>query len=249
MSKSIIQEDGWQALKSYSRARIALGNTGGSLPLREVLNFRLAHANAKDAIYSALNIDQLSADIGAYDIPLLHLRSQAADRHEYLKRPDLGKKLNESSMKSLEKINSPFDIVIILTDGLSADALNAHALKVIHHFMAAMNDDFKVAFCIVEQGRVAIGDQIGQKLKAKFTAIFIGERPGLSSPDSLGIYTTYSPEVGTTDERRNCISNVHQEGLGYAEAAKILNFLMSESLRRRISGVELKLDMKQLLPP
>ncbi len=240
---SIIQEDAWTGLKDFTKARIALGNVGGSLPLREVLAFKLAHARAKDAIYSGLNVAGIQQNLKGLDVPVYILNSKVEDRMQYLKRPDLGRRLNQQSVSLLEKTGKSFDIVFILADGLSADAVNLHAFEVLKLIIPILASKFKIAVALVNQGRVAIGDEIGKLLNACFTAIMIGERPGLSSHESMGIYTTYAPEVGLTDERRNCISNVHPDGLNYLSATRILSYLIEQSFLRKISGVEIKLEL------
>ncbi len=189
-------------------------------------------------------------------LSVTHLQSQATDRSQYLKRPDLGRKLSEPSTARLKKLagktKSPspgasrYDIVFVIADGLSARAVQDHAVRFIEHFQTLSSvDSFRIGpVCIVEQGRVAIGDPIGEILKASLVALLIGERPGLSSPDSMGLYMTYSPRIGTTDERRNCISNIRPQGLPLPEAAKRFQYLVRQSLTRRLSGVFLKDDRK-----
>mgnify|MGYP000879230142 CR=1 FL=1 len=243
---SVIQEDAWTSLKDFTKARIALGNVGGSLPLREVLAFKLAHAEAKDAIYSDLNITEIQQNLKGLDVPVYVLNSNVEDRMQYLKRPDLGRRLNQQSVSLLKEIGKSFDVVFILADGLSADAINLHAFEVLKLIIPVLSLKYKIAVALVNQGRVAIGDEIGKLLNARFTAIMIGERPGLSSHESMGIYTTYAPEVGLTDERRNCISNIHPDGLNYWDATRILSYLIEQSFLRKISGVEIKLELGQL---
>lgn len=145
----------------------------------------------------------------------------------------------------MKSIKNKYDLIFILTDGLSANAVNSHALEVLKLILPQLNT-FSVAICIVSEGRVAIGDEIGMLLKAKFTAILIGERPGLSSPKSMGIYTTYAPQLGFTDERRNCISNIHENGLSYTDATRLLDYLIAQSFLKKLSGVTLKVELQQL---
>ena len=244
MSKEIskseyIQKDPWQELKSLSKARIALGNSGGSLPTREVLSFQEDHAFTKDAIYSDLKIEELKTELEKFDLPVFYFETRVSDRKEYLKRPDLGKKLDE---KNEVENSENFDILFILTDGLAADAVNDRAIPLLKEIIPKLREDHNIGLAIVKFGRVAIGDEIADKLNAKFTSILIGERPGLSSPKSLGIYTTYKPEPGTTDERRNCISNIHENGLSIKKASDLLQYFIKESFRRKLSGVKLKSD-------
>ena len=231
------QKDPWQELRSLSRARIALGNTGGSLPTKEVLNFQEDHAFTKDAIYSDLKIEELKRALGEFDLPVFLFDTKVSDRKEYLKRPDLGKKLADP--KSSGK-NNDFDILFILTDGLAADAINERAIPLLQEILPKLKVNYNIGLCLVKYGRVAISDEIASTLKTTFTVVLIGERPGLSSPKSLGIYTTYEPKPGTTDERRNCISNIHENGLSIEKASDLLQYFIEESFRRKLSGVKLK---------
>ncbi len=239
MKDSLIQQDTWTSLKAHTHARIALGNVGGSLPTQEVLNFKLAHAEAKDAIFIPLNINELTQEITLFDLPLFRLKSRIENRNEYLKRPDLGRRLNEQSVELLGKNSQSFDLVFVITDGLSAEAVNVHAVRLIQAVLEEITEKYKIGIVLVEQGRVAIADEIGALLNAKMTAIFIGERPGLSSPQSMGIYTTYAPKIGLTDERRNCISNIHANGLSYELASNQLISLINQSFEMKYSGVNL----------
>ncbi|MEH6681590.1 MAG: ethanolamine ammonia-lyase subunit EutC [Sediminicola sp.] len=237
-----IQNDPWEHLKIFSKARIALGNVGGSLPLKEVLDFRLAHAHAKDAVHSQLDILSLKNQLETMGGTVFILKSMALDRDQYLKRPDLGRRVHSDSKVALLKSGREYDLVLVLADGLSADAVNTHAAAVIKLLLPKITASFSVGMALVSQGRVAIGDEIGKLLHAKMTAVFIGERPGLSSPSSLGIYTTYDPRPGLTDERRNCISNIHENGMSHDDAAQNLLYLLERSFLKGISGVNLKLD-------
>lgn len=242
----LIQEDAWNGLKKFTKARIALGNVGGSMPVREVLSLKLAHAGAKDAIYSELNTASLQQKLTELNITAFELSSRIEDRLQYLKRPDLGRRLNKKSAELLKNSGREFDIVFAIVDGLSAEAVNLHAFELLKLAVPQLATKYKIAVALVNQGRVAIGDEIGEILNAKFIAVMIGERPGLSSHESMGIYTTYSPAIGLTDERRNCISNVHPDGLSYADATRILLYLTEQSFLRKISGVEIKLELGQL---
>jgi ethanolamine ammonia-lyase small subunit len=245
-NETIIQEDNWSFLKNFTKARIALGNVGGALPLDEVLDFRLAHAKAKDAIFSELAVNELSEALANLGVSPMILKSNIENRNQYLTRPDLGRTLDASSSKILrEQITEP-DIVFVLVDGLSANAVNNHALAILERILPLLKTHFTYQVVLVKQGRVAIGDEVGELLKAKFTALFIGERPGLSSPQSMGIYTTYAPQKGLTDERRNCISNIHPDGLSYEMATQILYYLIEQSFLRKISGVDIKVNLHLL---
>jgi ethanolamine ammonia-lyase small subunit len=241
MKNSLIQQDTWTSLKAHTHARIALGNVGGSLPTQEVLNFKLAHAEAKDAIFIPLNINGLTQKINFLELPLFTIKSRIKNRNEYLKRPDLGRRLDEQSVEILGKNDKDFDLILVITDGLSAEAVNVHAVRLIQEILPNINKKYKIGMVLVEQGRVAIADEIGELLNAKMTAIFIGERPGLSSPQSMGIYTTFDPKIGLTDERRNCISNIHAQGLSYGLASNQLISLVNQSFALKCSGVNLEM--------
>ncbi|GGF24732.1 ethanolamine ammonia-lyase subunit EutC [Hymenobacter cavernae] len=241
-SSSDPTDDPWASLRAFTGARIALGRTGTSVPLRESLAFRLAHAHARDAVYSVLAAEQLLTDLGQLKLAVCQVKSQAQNRQEYLQRPDLGRKLDEASKALLAEQAATCDIAIILADGLSATAINEHAVPLLRLLLPQLQRaGFRLApITLAEQARVAIGDEIGALLKARLALVLIGERPGLSSPDSLGAYFTYGPRPGLTDEARNCVSNIRPEGLVYPLAADKLFFLLQESLRRQLSGVGLK---------
>lgn len=243
----IIQEDAWHSLKELTNARIALGSVGTSLPQREVLKFKLAHAQAKDAIRCELDKKALKNIFTDFEMPLYMVKSAVTSRDEYLKRPDLGRKLNQPSIAELQALKASYEVVFILADGLSAEAINHYAYPLLAAFKAEIDSDMNGALILAEQARVAIGDEIGQLLNANFSIVLIGERPGLSSPESLGVYTTYKPQMGFTDERRNCISNIHNEGLKPTDGARILSYLFKESMRLKISGVSLKIDLHKVL--
>ena len=237
------EADPWVALKSFTAARIALGRRGTSVPLREALAFRLDHAHARDAVYSTLAIEQILADLAALQLPVCQVRSQAQTREEYLQRPDRGRRLDPASQGLLiEHAGGACDLAIILADGLSATAINEHALPLLRRLVPRLRAaGFRLApVALAEQARVALGDEIGQLLRARLSLLLIGERPGLSSPHSLGAYFTYGPRPGLTDEARNCVSNIRPEGLPYEAAADKLFVLLREALRRQLSGVGLK---------
>ena len=244
-SKSV-QKDPWENLKSFTNARIALGSTGNSIPLDEVLQFRFAHAKAKDAIESGLHCNELKNEIQSWGYPIWEVQSKVSDRDEYLKRPDLGRKLNDSSEKLLKETHEAFDIVFVIADGLSANAVNKNAIPLLKEMLPKL-EGYKVCFLLATMARVALGDPIGTLLKGKFVAMCIGERPGLSSPESMGIYSTYAPKMGLTDERRNCISNIHENGLDSKQAASVLFYLIKQSFAKQISGVDIKINVKELL--
>ena len=236
----------WLELRRLTPARIALGRTGTSIPTRAQLDFQYAHAQARDAVHLPFDHASLSAQLAERDREYLLLHSAATDRNTYLQRPDLGRKLSDTSAQALRDYAAAHpggvDLVIVVADGLSALAVHRHTLPFLARFEEQMNgDSWTVApVVLVEQGRVAVADEIGELLGAKMTVILIGERPGLSSPDSLGLYFTYNPKIGLTDAYRNCISNVRLEGLSYGMAAHRLLYLMREACRRQLSGVNLK---------
>lgn len=228
-------------LREYTSARVELGRSGVSLPTRALLDFQLAHARARDAVRLPLAVSSLATELKQKGIASISLASAARDRDEYLKRPDLGRRLSDKSRERLAALRAEeqYDAAFVIADGLSALAVHRHAVPLLDLLLRDL--DWRVApVVIVEQGRVAIGDEIGELLKAQLTVVLIGERPGLSSPDSLGAYLTWRPRPGRTDAERNCISNIRAEGLSYAAAAHKLLFLMNESRRLKLSGVQLK---------
>jgi len=249
---AIVTANPWQALRQFTDARIALGRAGVSLPTAAHLAFQLAHAQARDAVHLALDATVLSQSLGAIagNQPCLCLHSAVADRTAYLQRPDLGRRLDEASRKTLQELKitgtqagaRPFDLAFVVVDGLSALAITQNAapfLGVLQRRIAAEN--WSVApICVVSQGRVAIGDEVGELLGAKAVVVLIGERPGLSSPDSMGLYLTWMPRVGLLDDSRNCISNVRPAGLRYEDAAYKLHYLLAQAHKRQLSGVGLK---------
>ena len=238
--------DPWHALRRLTPARIALGRAGTSLPTAAQLDFQFAHAQARDAVHLRFDHAALRAELARRGREPLLLRSAADDRHVYLQRPDLGRRLSEESTDQLRGHaalqRAPADLAVIVADGLSALAVHRHALPMLERIdaLAAAEGWSLAPATLVEQGRVAIGDQIGELLGVRMTLMLIGERPGLSSPDSLGAYFTYAPRIGLTDACRNCISNIRGEGLSYAQAAHKLAYLMREACRRQLSGVQLK---------
>lgn len=242
--------DPWRQWAALTPARIALGRSGCSLPTRAVLSFDLAHALARDAVQQPLDLAELAEQWrAAGGAPAIHVRSRAGDRITYLQRPDLGRRLDQASAASLSAHAGQagdFDLVVVLADGLSAPAVQRHALPLVHALLPLL-DGLRVApLVLAEQGRVALGDEIGALLPARLVLILLGERPGLSAPDSLGAYLTFAPQVGRLDAQRNCVSNIHNAGLPPAAAAGKLAWLIREALSRRLSGVELK-DESELL--
>lgn len=239
----IIQHDPWAPLKAYTTARIALGRTGTAIPMKEVLDFRLAHAHARDAVYSSLAVNALHEQLQPFHLPIVLLHSKAADRHEYLQRPDKGRQLDTESAILVSRLAlNPLDLGIILADGLSATAINIHAKPLLDILIPLLRQAGMTLapISIIQQGRVASGDEIGALLKARITLMLIGERPGLSAADSMGAYITFGPKPGTTDEARNCISNIRSEGLQYQPAAEKILYLLKEALRLQLTGIALK---------
>jgi ethanolamine ammonia-lyase small subunit len=228
--------DPWAKLRTTTRARIGLARAGDAMATQDVLDFQLAHAKARDAVHTKLDTAALAAQISG---PVIHVHSEAENRETYLRRPDYGRRLHPDG----ESLLTPgdYDAVFVIADGLSATAVAANAVPMLNAALERLTD-FKIAPTIIAtQARVAIGDDIGERLGAKLCAILIGERPGLSVAESLGIYLTYNPRRGTRDSARNCISNIHTKGgLTYATAADTLTWLMREALRRKLTGVELK---------
>ncbi len=218
-------------LRQFTPARVALGRSGHSLPTAELLRFQLDHARARDAVYEELD----AASLGR---PHLLLHSAAPDRATYLRRPDLGRKLSQASRAQLTR--GDYDAAIAIADGLSAPAVHRHAGPLLDALLPLLEDWQLAPLTVVLQGRVAVGDEIGELLGARQLALLIGERPGLTSPDSLGIYLTWGPRPGRSDAERNCISNVRTEGISYTLAARKLHFLMQEARVRKLTGVELK---------
>ncbi|NML65288.1 ethanolamine ammonia-lyase subunit EutC [Hymenobacter sp. RP-2-7] len=237
------EPDPWAGLRAFTAARIALGRTGTSVPLAEALAFRLAHAHARDAVYSVLDLDHLLPELAGLDLPLCQVQSQAPDRPTYLRRPDLGRRLSDASRAALaEAAGSACDVVVVLADGLSATAANQHGGPLLRLLLPQLRAaGLRLGpLVLAEQARVALGDAVGDLLDARLVLVLLGERPGLSAPDSLGAYLTLGPRPGLTDEARNCVSNIRPAGLPYPAAADKLTWLLTEALRRGLTGVALK---------
>lgn len=237
--------DPWAHLKRFTPARIALGRVGASLPTREVLGFALAHAQARDSIHLPLNVDTLAEQLQADGWPApLRLHSRARDRHEYLLRPDLGRRLDEASLAALQSWRDQRpapDLALVVGDGLSALGIQQHVSPLLSAIRTALNGSLTLSPpVLVSQARVAVADEIGEQLGARMVAMVVGERPGLSSPDSVGIYLTHAPRVGRSDAERNCISNVRPAGQDPQSAARRLAWLVQEGLRLGLTGVGLK---------
>lgn len=218
-------------LRQLTTARVAIGRAGHSLPTSELLHFQFAHARARDAVWAPLDPACLAS------FHPIYLTSQASDRATYLRRPDLGRRLDPASHNRLN--SGPHDAAIIVADGLSAQAIHNHAQPFLEALLVALNDWNLAPLTLVRQGRVAIADEIGQLLNAKLALILIGERPGLGSPDSLGAYLTWDPKPGRTDAERLCVSNIRTEGFAPALAAAKVAALMHEARKHRVTGVAL----------
>jgi ethanolamine ammonia-lyase small subunit len=233
-------------LRSITPARVAMGRTGVSQLTRDQLNFQLAHAQARDAVHAELDAASLRKqlkEVSGHQVELLH--SAAPDRVTYLQRPDLGRRLDESSHAKLQR--GVFDVAIVIADGLSALAIERNAPALITVLFPRISDLKLAPLTIVEQGRVAVGDEIGELLGAQLVVLLIGERPGLSSPDSLGVYVTWGPRVGRTDAERNCISNIRSEGLSAEKAAAQIEYYIRSAHRFKLTGVGLKEDSLQIV--
>jgi len=244
---AILTPDPWQQLQGLTRARVALGRAGVSLPTREVLRFGTAHAQARDAVHTALDVDLLASELQADGFKTLAVQSQAADRATYLRRPDYGRRLApDCSGRLVENGKNHWPtrprLVIVVADGLSSLATSSHTRAFLAALRSHIPDLSSQPLVIATQARVALGDEIGHLLGAEQVVVLIGERPGLSSPDSLGLYLTAGPRPGLNDAQRNCISNVRPEGLPYAEAARKLAFLIDGARRLGRTGVDLKDD-------
>jgi ethanolamine ammonia-lyase small subunit len=262
---------GWLALRRATPARIALGRSGTALPTAAQLDFQLAHARARDAVHAALDAERILAELTERGLQAVRLRSAAADRATYLRRPDLGRKLSadcrqcvlchsgegrnpasraasgESLSPGLRRDDDKSGLVIafVVADGLSATAVHAHAVPLIEAVLPRLDDCEIAPVTVVEGGRVAIGDEIGGLLGADLVAVLIGERPGLSAADSLGVYLTWAPAPGAVDAARNCLSNIRPEGMPIAAAADALAALIANARRHRMTGVGLSQRLAQ----
>jgi ethanolamine ammonia-lyase small subunit len=244
------ENDPFARLRGFTPARIGLGRCGNALPTQALLEFQLAHARARDAVHETYRPDTLVAQLAAAQIggssPLI-VHSQALDRHSYLQRPDLGRSLNVSDSEQLSA--AQYEVAFVIADGLSAPAAHRHAVPLLRALWPKI-EPWRIAPVVIAcQARVALGDAIGTRLGASLVAMLIGERPGLTSPDSLGIYLTWQPRIGRQDSERNCISNIRPPtGLSYEQAASRLAWLMHAARHQRLTGVGLK-DSSNVLPP
>jgi ethanolamine ammonia-lyase small subunit len=236
--------DPWEDLRQFTSARIAIGRSGGSQRTSSLLDFRLSHARARDAVMMEFDAADLDASLKNAGLETMHLASTARDRRDFLLRPDHGRTLAESSRELLTswKGATPPDLVPIVSDGLSAVAAVRHAAAVLIPLIASLKaSGWHISpVMIVPFARVKLQDEIGAALGARFSLMLLGERPGLGSPDSLGAYFTHRPGADKSDADRNCVSNIRKEGLEPSLAARKIEWLLKESARSGLSGVELK---------
>jgi ethanolamine ammonia-lyase small subunit len=239
--------DPWKQLRDATTARIALGRAGGSLPTSEWLAFKAAHAAARDAVHDPFDADTLAGELSAASVKTVVVSSAANDRHEYLQRPDLGRRLDgpsETRIRALAAGTQPPDLTIIVTDGLSATAIHRHAAPLLAELLPKLQrEGWRLSPVVVARfGRVALQDAVGEAFGATLAMSLIGERPGLATPDSMGAYLVFRPRRGNSDANRNCISNIHATGLRPAEAAETIFYLLAKAKQLQLSGVELKDD-------
>jgi len=236
-----MSDDEWHALAAFTPARVALGRAGAALPTRRVLEFQLAHARARDAVNAPFDAEGLARELGA-----LCVETEARDRTAYLAHSDLGRRLNEGSRARLER--GSYDAALVIADGLSATAIAAHGAALARLIRSSLPELSWAPVTVVRNGRVAVGDDIAEALGATLAVVAIGERPGLSAADSVGLYLTWRPRAGVTrDAERNCISNVRPDGLALDEAAHRLAWLARQALRLGVTGVSLKEDAPERL--
>jgi len=238
-------------LRNLTPARVGLGRSGASLPTDALLAFTLDHARARDAVHAAFDVTALREGLGALGLLTVEVKSRAGNRRDYLRRPDLGRTLDEDSRRQLISTRyEPCQFVIVVGDGLSPAAVDGHALELVRNLVPRLGSDgIKAGGAVIASGaRVALGDEIGALFGAQMVVMLIGERPGLSSPDSLGVYLTYRPKASLTDADRNCVSNIHRAGLTYDEAATKITWLVREGLARQITGVMLKDESGSVAP-
>lgn len=230
------------ALRELTPARVGLGRSGASMPTDALLAFTLDHARARDAVHTAFDARHLVAGLRGLGLHVIEVSSEVRSRRDYLRRPDLGRMLDADSRRALEQQGNAGDLVIVIGDGLSPAAVNVHAVELVRHLAPRLAEaGTRFGRAVVAAGaRVALGDEIGAVLDAQMVVMLIGERPGLSAPDSLGAYLTFAPRIGLTDERRNCVSNIHGAGLSYEEAAFKIAWLVREGIARKVTGVALK---------
>ena len=239
----------WAKLRAHTPARIGLPRSGVSLSAGSVLDLRAAHAAARDAVWTPLDLAALAEALSASDLETVNVASQAADRRNYLMRPDLGRKLSAEAAGRLVAMRGDYDLALVVVDGLSPTAVQRHAAPLLAALLPTLRAGWRLAPTVLaEQGRVALGDEIAMALGAKAALVLIGERPGLSANDSLGVYLTWGVKAGLTDADRNCISNIRPEGVGYDEAARQIAYLLGAARKGGYSGVALKNRADEALP-
>lgn len=246
----MIADDPWITLKGFTDARIGLGRSGTGMPTREVLAFSMAHAQARDAVKTPIEWPAIEKDLAALGLETRQVASAAPDRDTYLRRPDLGRRLSAQSRQELAELSpSETDLLIVIGDGLSSTAVTANAVRAVTALLPHVRkNEWRLGpVVLATQARVALADDAGEFLKARAVVMLIGERPGLSSPDSLGAYLTWEPRVGRKDGERNCISNIRTGGLSADEAAFRIAWLLREAFRRRLTGFNLKDESNYLL--
>ncbi len=241
--------DPWHALAALTPARIALGHSGAGVPTARHLELQLAHARARDAVRHPFDGDALEAALRSDGHEVLRVSSAARDRREYLERPDLGRRLREGADETLAAHAGDWDLAVVIGDGLSPLAAERHAPPLLRALRTRLDPAWRLApVVIAEQARVALGDPVGAALGARLVVVLLGERPGMSAPDSLGAYLTWAPRPGRTDAERNCVSNVRPEGLAYEAAAATIALLLREARRRALTGVALRAELPDALP-
>jgi ethanolamine ammonia-lyase small subunit len=238
-------------LRDLTPARVGLGRTGAGMPTKALLEFTLDHARARDAVHAAFDVSATISGLNDLGLEAFDVSSRACDRKDYLRRPDLGRTLDQASQELLAgQKSSSCRLAVVVGDGLSPTAVNAHAIELVRCLIPRLAvDGIEIGRAVVATGaRVALGDEIGAILGARMIVMLIGERPGLSAPDSLGAYLTFAPRPGLTDAERNCVSNIHGSGLGYDEAAFKIAWLIREGLAREVTGVALKDESGERTP-
>ena len=248
--------DHWTFLKQYTHARIALGRAGHSVSTKELLDFRMAHSRARDSVWREVDFQQLQEDLKDPNNEVMTVQSKCNNKQNFLLNPNQGRKLATDSKKILQefaKKSKSIDCLLVIADGLSADAVQSNAAVFAREFLNSMNEaGLKLGpIVLARYARVALGDEIGAAFKSRAVLMLIGERPGLASSDSLSVYFTYQPTEECTDANRNCISNIHASGLSPTGAAKMSVFLVQNSIQRKLSGVDLKIeypDFTRLIP-
>ena len=232
----LVELDPFRRFREVTRARIGIGRTGDAMTTREVLDFQLSHARARDAVLGDVDFNAMEQALAL--MTMLRVHSKAPDRKTYLARPDYGRSLSEESRAKL--CSGPYDIVFVIADGLSASAVEKHAIAVLSECLQRLPSHDIGPIILAEQARVAFGDEVGEAMSSKLVVVLIGERPGLSTPSSLGAYVTYGPKAGLLDSARNCISNIHDDGLSPKLAAQKICWIVEEALRLKLTGVGLK---------